>query len=202
MFAAVSFVCFNSSCRHYNLQSGLFIFSDSFSCSFFKKKYWEWFNLLAHPGACVVLWASKVDWPLLHLSVSQVASLRSPRHCGLPARITIDEQGGKHPTRHPTHWLFSLNQTASSIYQPLFLFQFLNFSSEEVKHPWSLGAGKNRETEDESMQLVKANINPDNPGCLTSNTLRATTQHFFACRLNPSMSNAIPLLFQFQFVKS
>ena len=81
-------------------------------------------------------------------------------------------------------------------------FQFLNFSSEEVKHPWSLGAGKNRETEDESMQLVKANINPDNPGCLTSNTLRATTQHFFACRLNPSMSNAIPLLFQFQFVKS
>ena len=80
-------------------------------------------------------------------------------------------------------------------------FQFLNFSSEEVKHPWSLGAGKNRDrgrkyVACESQHQLRQSC------CLTSNTLCATTQHFFACRLNPSMSNAIPLLFQFQFVKS
>ena len=50
------------------------------------------FNLLAHPGACVVLWASE-DWPL-PASRSTRSSLRSAERgealCGLDARTTID----------------------------------------------------------------------------------------------------------------
>ena len=49
-------------------------------------------NLLAHPGACVVLWASE-DWPL-PASRSTRSSLRSAERgealCGLDARTTID----------------------------------------------------------------------------------------------------------------
>ena len=86
--------------------------------------------------------------------MSLQSRLASPPPLGHPGRLSPVTSAGQDNNRRAGR------QASNETSDPLIIFakpdrklirstsvpfQFLNFSSEEVKHPWSLGAGKNRD---------------------------------------------------------